>query len=81
MGRDPIGKKSMSRIAPTTVPGWSNRNLQKVIRDTGLPGTDHLQRVYELRCGKCGHSYGANGSDIHLRKCPSCQGGRPGLAI
>jgi hypothetical protein len=29
----------------------------------------------------CGHRYGANGSDFHIRKCPNCQGGAPGLAI
>ena len=45
----------------------------------GLPGTDHLQRIYVLRCDHCGYEYGANGSDAHERKCPRCQGGRPGL--
>jgi hypothetical protein len=63
----------------TTEIGYVNRNGQTVIRATGLPGTDHLQRVYVLRCGKCGDEYGANGSDIHGRKCPSCGGGQPGL--
>ena len=65
---------------PTTVIGYVNRNDQEVVRATGLPGTDHLQLVYELRCRACEHVYGANGSDIHQRKCPNCQGGRPGLA-
>lgn len=64
----------------TTVPGYENRNGQRVVRDTGLPGTDHGQRVYELECGSCGHTYGANGSDIFQRKCPKCGGGMPGLA-
>ena len=63
----------------TTSPGYINRNDQEVRRPTGLAGTDHLQHVYVLRCGRCGHEYGANGSDIHIRKCPGCQGGRPGL--
>ena len=62
----------------TTAPGYVNRNSQIVIRDTGLPGTDHGQRVYVLHCSKCDHVYGANGSDIHERKCPN-DGGRPGL--
>lgn len=63
----------------TTEPGYENRNGQVVIRPTGLPGTDHCQSIYALRCGWCGHEYGANGSDIFLRRCPACQGGSPGL--
>jgi hypothetical protein len=65
----------------TTEPGHKNRNGQVTIRATGLAGTDHGQIVYVLRCSSCGNEYGANGSDIHLRRCPACQGGRPGLAI
>ena len=65
----------------TTRPGYRNRNGQVVIGPTGLPGTDHNQLVYRLCCGRCGLNYGANGSDIHARKCPYCGGGRPGLAI
>ena len=76
-GRQPIpGRKNQ---APTTVPGHINKNGQTVLRSTGLPGNDHNQRVYILSCGKCGHAYGANGSDIWLRRCPACQGGAPGL--
>ena len=60
--------------------GYENRNGQTVIRPTGLEGTDYGQKVYVLKCGHCGHQYGANGSDIWLRRCPSCQDGRPGLA-
>lgn len=67
--------------ATTTAPGFRNRNRQVVVRDTGLPGNDHMQRIYVLRCDMCTHEYGANGSDIHLRKCPACQGGRPGLRL
>ena len=58
-----------------------NRNRQEVVRATGLAGNDDLQRVYELRCGDCGHSYGSNGSDNFQRKRPECQGGAPGLAL
>lgn len=67
----------------TTRPGYVNRNRQTVIRPTGLPGNDHMQYIYVLRCGnpECGHEYGANGSDIFQRKCPRCQGGAPGLAF
>ena len=63
----------------TTDTGFLNTNGQLVVRATELPGTDNLQRIYLLRCSNCGNEYGANGSDIHERKCPSCQGGRPGL--
>ena len=63
----------------TTEPGFINPNGQITIRNTGLPGTDHNQYVYQLGCSTCGHVYGANGSDIHQRKCPKCQDGRDGL--
>ncbi len=63
----------------TTRPGYKNRNRQVVVRTTGLEGTDFGQKVYVLRCGVCGHEYGANGSDIWQRRCPACQKGRPGL--
>jgi hypothetical protein len=65
----------------TTEPGYENPNGQTVVRNTGQPGTDFGQHVYELRCKPCGHIYGANGSDIHERKCPMCQGGRPGIPL
>ena len=63
----------------TTDVGYVNANGQTVVRATGLQGTDHLQYIYVLRCTNCGHEYGANGSDIHHRKCPKCQGGHAGL--
>lgn len=65
----------------TTAPGYVNKNGQVTIRDTGAPGSDHFQRVYQLTCSHCGHAYGANGSDIHERKCPQCQGGAEGLPL
>ena len=63
----------------TTIPGYLNRNRQRNVRSTDLPGNDHLQRIYVLECGDCGTQYGANGSDIFQRKCPECQEGAPGL--
>lgn len=63
----------------TTTPGFVTRNRQIVVRDSGIAGTDHLQRVYVLGCNDCGAIYGANGSDIFERRCPACQGGAPGL--
>ena len=68
-------------MAPTTTPGFVNENLQEVLGPTGQPGTDHMQRVYALRCRKCSHVYGANGSDIWLRRCPACSGGAPGFPV
>jgi hypothetical protein len=65
----------------TTEVGYTNRSGQTVIRATSLPGNLLGQRVYVLRCGDedCRHEYGANGCDIHLRKCPMSQRGAPGL--
>lgn len=65
----------------STKPGYVNRNRQEVIRKTDLPGTDHGQCVYVLRCGACGSEYGVNGSGIYQSKCPECQGGAAGLAV
>jgi hypothetical protein len=47
----------------TTKIGYVNKNCQKVIKNTGEPGNDHLQIKYILECLKlgCGHKYGANG--------------------
>lgn len=71
----------MSEAGRTTAPGYVNRNSQTNLRPTGLPGNDHMQYIYVLRCGHCGHEYGSNGSDIFQRKCPRCQGGKPGLSF
>jgi hypothetical protein len=65
----------------TTEIGYRNRNGQVVLRKTDLPGTDHLQITYVLRCEQCGHEYGANGSDIFQRRCPAHDGGAKGLPI
>ena len=70
----------------TTAPGYRNANQQVTVRKTSIDGTDHRQKVYVLRCERPAHpvaaarDYGANGSDIHIRKCPVCQNGAPGLA-
>ena len=75
----PVFTPRKSPAPKTTQPGYRNRNGEIVIRATGHPGTDHNQIIYQLACDQCGLNYGANGSDIHSRKCPSCGGGRPGL--
>ncbi|MDP9193492.1 MAG: hypothetical protein M3P06_17505 [Acidobacteriota bacterium] len=70
-------RKRLTRL--TTEIGFINRNRQEVVRKTDLPGTDHGQRIYVLRCGACETEYGTNGSTIYLAKCPSCQQGAAGL--
>ena len=63
----------------STKTGFVNPKGQVVIRNTGKRGTDHAQSVYQMACSHCGLVYGANGTDAHLRKCPTCQGGNAGL--
>ena len=64
-------KSGRRRSAGTIQVGYVNRNGQEVVRSAGKAGTDHGQYVYALRCRTCGHEYGANGSDIFLRRCPA----------
>lgn len=64
---------------PTTQIGYVNKNNQECLGNRGVPGTDHLQFAYKTKCGDCGYEYGSNGSDLFVRKCPSCQGGAPGI--
>jgi predicted nuclease with RNAse H fold len=71
--------KSRGQQGATVRIGYVNRNQQRVIEATGLPGTDHGQSIYVLRCGRCGTEYGNNGSGNAQRKCPRCQGGAPGI--
>ncbi len=77
-------------MSKTTVAGYVNRNGQKVVRKTDRPGNDHNQFTYEMECTRTGcrgrhdgtpFRYGANGSDLHLRLCPACQGGAEGLEV
>ena len=62
--------------AGTTEIGFLNRNRQKVIGMSALASNHHNQRLFEMSCGDCGGSYNANGCDIHIRRCPLCQGGQ-----
>lgn len=84
MSSDKGKKEAISVVpisAPTTTPGYINTNGQVVIRNTGKPGADHLQKIYQLGCSNCGFVYGVNGADIFERKCPACQSGEPGLPL
>lgn len=59
--------------------GYLNRNRQRCHGHRGVRGNDHLQNAYRVECEKCGLIYGANGSDMHLRKCPKCMAGKKGI--
>ena len=59
----------------STAVGYVNKNNQKNLGPTDKKGTDYGQILYNMYCEECGHEYYANGSDIHLKKCPLCQGG------
>lgn len=61
----------------STTKGYVNKNKQRNNGKTNETGTDYGQWFYEMECSNCGHKYKANGSDIWLRKCPKCQGGKP----
>jgi len=61
----------------STIPGYLNKNNQRNLGRTEEKGTDHGQWLYSMECQKCKFKYKANGTDIWLRKCPNCQGGRP----
>ncbi len=68
----------------TTQRDFVNHHGQRCCGHRGVEGTDFGQRAYKMHCEnrenpECGHIYGANGSDVFERKCPSCQGGRPGI--
>lgn len=68
----------------TVEPGRINPHRQKVLRragrdDDGMAG----QNVYVLECQVhgCGFQYGEEGIRVHQRRCPRCQGGKPGLRV
>lgn len=71
--------KYVDGTSKTTQIGYINRNNQQNMGHKSMPGTDHRQYSYKLKCLKCGHEYGVNGTDIFQRKCPKCQGGKPGI--
>ena len=64
---------------PWTQIGCVNDNMQKNHGTRGFRGNHDWAKSYKLECLDCGHIYGANGCDIHLRKCPECQGAKKGI--
>jgi len=61
--------------------GYVNPNGQNCCGHRGVAGTDHGQLAYKVECTVCGYVYGANGSDMHERRCPMHDGGAPGIAF
>jgi len=59
--------------------GYLNRNGQQCCGHCGVSGTDYGQYAYKTECTICGYVYGTNGTDMHERRCPECQGGAPGI--
>lgn len=54
--------------------GYVNKRLQRNMGITDKRAVRPYANIYRMRCEKCGYEYFANGSDIHLKKCPQCQG-------
>ena len=56
-----------------------NANRQRFLAPTGRRGTTHpFATIWRMRCEKCGHEYGSNSCDAHIRRCPAHAGGKPG---
>lgn len=67
--------KPQEKVKSTTT-GYVNKNNQKNIGKTNLHGNHYNQMFYQMECQLCKVTYFANGSDIWLKKCPVCQGGK-----
>lgn len=69
----------VSGTTKTTQIGYENSNNQKVLGSRNLDTTDKKSVTYKMACGSCGERYGAKTSEIHRRKCPVCQDGKPSV--
>lgn len=79
VGAGLAGAKGSGARALTTAPGFVNPNHQEVVERTGFGSTSFAgQVIYRMRCRGCSMEYGANGCDIHARRCPGCQEGVAG---
>ena len=55
-----------------------NPNNQLTLRDTELRSAQHRFAYLTLmRCGHCSAEYYSQSCDVHIRKCPYCQNGKP----
>lgn len=72
-------KEYESGSTKTTKIGYVNPNNQEVLGTRKQPGTDKNQLAYKVKCLNCHAIYGANGAELYRRKCPECQGGKPGI--
>jgi len=62
--------------------GYTNHNEQQVIENTKIGSSSHYnQTIWLVQCNLCNYLYGANGCDLHIRKCPRCQSGADGEKI
>ena len=59
--------------------GYLNPNGQQCCGHCGVSGNGFNQYAYKTECTICGCVYGANGADMHERRCPECQGVAPGI--
>ena len=69
----------VSGTTKTTQIAYENSNQQKVLGSRNLDATDKQQVTYKMVCGYCDEIYGAKTAEIHRRKCPACQEGKPSV--
>ncbi|MCJ8321551.1 MAG: DUF1353 domain-containing protein [Colwellia sp.] len=72
-------KTFASGTTKTTQIGYENSNNQKVLGSRNLDATDKKNVTFKISCGHCNEEYGAKTSEIHRRKCPVCQEGKPSV--
>jgi len=72
-------KTFTSGTTKTTQIGYINTNNQQVLGSINLDETDKKKVIFKLCCGHCNEVYGAKTSEIHRRKCPTCQEGKPSV--
>lgn len=61
------------KVGKTLIKGYINRNNQENYGCLNKPGNHANQVAYLLHCNECGFEYEANGCDVAIRKCPTCQ--------
>ncbi len=54
-----------------------NHHGQHVGACLGDSPSHPFAKSYAMTCEVCGYVYEANGCDVHNRRCPAHQGGRP----